>query len=125
MHAESERMHAQPELDSHGHGVHQPHKRSRRPATLSTAAQCCCRGVLCTLHTSVTHFERTSLTREASAQPPSAPQLNAAIAARSAMHAPHERDSPKCTCLAREAGAQPPSALQPNAAIAKCHPRST
>eukprot|EP00966_Prymnesium_polylepis_P081592 1890037-Prymnesium_polylepis.1 len=39
MHAQHERTHAQHERDSHQ--VRQAHTRSRRPAALSAAAQCC------------------------------------------------------------------------------------
>ena len=73
-------MHAQHERDSRL--VRQPHTRSRRPAALSAAAQCRRRRVRCTLNTSVTHVGCASLTREVSAQPPSARPPQAGYNAR-------------------------------------------
>jgi len=63
------------------------------PTALSTAARCCRRRVRCTLHTSVTHIKCARLTPEASAQPPSALQPYAAVAALGAIHTQHERGS--------------------------------
>eukprot|EP00966_Prymnesium_polylepis_P131528 3042240-Prymnesium_polylepis.1 len=75
------------------------------------------RRVPSTLNKRVTHVGCASLTREASAQLPSALQPNAAITAPSAKHAQLKRDSPR-TSRKREASTQLPSAQQPNAAVA-------
>jgi hypothetical protein len=76
--SEPRAMHAQHERDSHG--VCQPQMRSQCTTAPSTATQCCRRRVRGALDKRVTHVGCASLTREASAQLPSARQPNAAVA---------------------------------------------